>query len=384
MKTTKLEPNRGTSGNGHTHRRDGNGHRATTPTARVKSVTANKSPNNLTVKVIERKDSGLTIQVEATTQSRAEGKSAAPWFNPTQFDRPTYLMNFPFSYATGYANNPWMTDLEDLKRQPDYVRAAVQFLSVYRSVSAEALVYLLPTPRGVDLQDLLYTANLGIVLEHLPGKNTAVISNFTSAPRQGETPVGVKFFQDMGYNVIVSPHKFEGEAELKHLYDNIYVGGYGIRSEKETYDWMERQFDMRIIKVRETEKYLYHLDCTIFPITRENTIVCTELFTKQELAEIGKFTNVIPVTVDEAFSGICNSVRLPHQVLNSSHIHELKAGTEDYQFELQKNRKLEDIASNLALDVAYFNLSEFHKSGALLSCMVMHLNRSCYKIALTA
>jgi hypothetical protein len=50
----------------------------------------------------------------------------------------------------------------------------------------------------------------------------------------------------------------------------------------------------------------------------------------------------------------------------------------------RKNRKLEDIAANLALEVSYFNLSEFHKSGALLSCMVMHLNRSCYKIALTA
>jgi hypothetical protein len=99
---------------------------------------------------------------------------------------------------------------------------------------------------------------------------------------------------------------------------------------------------------------------------------------------LGKFTNIIPVSADEAFSGICNSVRLPNQVLNSSHIHDLKAGTEDYKFELQKNRKLEDICSNLAMEVAYFNLSEFHKSGALLSCMVMHLNRHCYKIALTA
>jgi hypothetical protein len=76
-------------------------------------------------------------------------------------------------------------------------------------------------------------------------------------------------------------------------------------------------------------------------------------------------------------------VRLPNQVLNSSNIHELKVGTEDYKFELQKNRKLEDIAANLALEVSYFNLSEFLKSGALLSCMVMHLNRACYKIALT-
>ena len=181
-----------------------------------------------------------------------------------------------------------------------------------------------------------------------------------------------------------SAAKFEGEAELKHLYDNIYIGGYGIRSEKETFEWMEQKFDMRIIKVREVEPYLYHLDCSIFPITKENTVICTELFSRRELAELGKYTNLISVTADEAFSGICNSVRLPNQVLNSSHIHDLKAGTEDYQCELQKNRKLEDIASNLALEIGYFNLSEYHKSGALLSCMVMHLNRQSYKIALTA
>ena len=311
-------------------------------------------------------------------------RGLSPWLNPTQLNRPTFLMNFPFSYATGSPNNPWMKDLPDQKRAPDFKRAAVQFLQVYQNISAEGLVYLLPTPRDGDLQDLLYTANLGIVLEHLPDKNTVVISNFKSPPRRGETPLGVKFFQDMGYNVHVAPAKFEGEAELKHLYDNIYVGGYGIRSEIETYEWMEQTFDMRIIKVQEVEKYLYHLDCSIFPITKENTLVGTELFTKKEVRELAKFTNIIPVSVDECFSGICNSVRLPNQVLNSSHIHDLKAGTQDYQYEITKNRKLEDICSNLAMEVAYFNLSEFHKSGALLSCMVMHLNRHCYKIALTA
>src|SRR5262249_23746313 len=182
----------------------------------------------------------------------------------------------------------------------------------YQNISAEGLIYLLPTPQGVSLQDLIYTANLGIVLEHLPGKNTVVISNFASAPRRGETAVGVKFFQDMGYDVHVAPAEFEGEAELKHLHDHIYLGGYGIRSNKAAYEWMEEKFDMRIIKVRETEDYLYHLDCSVFPITKENTLVCTELFSKKELAELSKVTNIIPVTVDEVFSGICNSVRLSH------------------------------------------------------------------------
>jgi N-dimethylarginine dimethylaminohydrolase len=308
-----------------------------------------------------------------------------PWINPTQLTRPSYLLNFPFSYATQCANNPWMEDLSPDRRQPDFRRAAVQFLELYRYMAAAgALVYVLPTPLGADLQDLMYTANLGIVLEHLPNQNTVVISNFASPPRRGETLVGVNFFQSMGYEIHVPPTKFEGEAELKHLHDNVYVGGYGIRSENETYDWMERNFDMRIVRVCLTDPYLYHLDCMVFPITSENTLVCTELIEQEEIAALEKVTNVIPVSAEECYSGICNSVRMPSMVLNSSHLQDLKAGTEDYEREIQKNRKLEDVAANLALEVSYFNLSEYHKSGALLSCMVMHLNRHSYKIALTA
>jgi len=379
FKATTNPKNRITgNGNGN-----GNGHSKRALTSLAKTATVPEALDGIRLKVLTDAPKALTIQISGDRR-QPEQKSVSPWLNPTQLERPAFLMNFPFSYGTGYANNPWMKDMKGGKRLPDFTRAAVQFLAVYQNMSAEGLVYLLPTPRGADLQDLIYTANLGIVLDHLPDKNTVVISNYMSEPRRGETPVGVKFFQDMGYDVHVAPSKFEGEAELKHLYDNVYIGGYGIRSEKETYDWMEKTFDMRIIKVREVEPYLYHLDCSIFPITKENTIICTELYSKKEIAEIEKFTNVISVTADEAFSGICNSVRLPNQVLNSSHIHDLKAGTEDYKCELQKNRKLEDIASNLALEVSYFNLSEFHKSGALLSCMVMHLNRSCYKIALTA
>jgi len=332
---------------------------------------------------------GFTIPTTKTVRDGYERRqtqpaAALPWLNPTQLERPAFLLNFPFSYSTECPNNPWMQDLPPDRRQPDFKRATIQFLELYRTICAEALVYLLPTPRGAKLQDLMYTANLGIVLEHLPGRNTVVVSNFMSEPRRGEAEIGIAFFRAMGYDVHVPQTKFEGEAELKHLYDNLYIGGYGIRSERETYDWMERTFDMRIIKVRETEPYLYHLDCTVFPITNENTLVCTELFESNEVQEIEKVTNVIDVSVDDCFSGICNSVRLPKMVLNSSHIHDLKAGTEDYQHEVQKNRKLEDIAANLALEISYFNLSEYHKSGALLSCMVMHLNRHPYKIALTA
>ena len=302
--------------------------------------------------------------------------------NPTQLDRPAFLMSYPFSHATTVPNNKWMDDLEPEKRTPDPKRAGLQFFELFRFLSAEGLVYLLPADATCGLQDLVFTANLGIVLEHMEDKNTVVLSRFTSTPRTGETAVGQKFFQELGYNVFVPPTRFEGEAELKHLHDNVYVGGYGIRSEKETYEWMERKFGMTIIKLQLDDPYLYHLDCAVFPLTAENTIVGTELFEKDELAELEKHTNVISVSADDCYSGICNSVRISNTVLNSTHIHELKAGTEDYQFELQKNRRLEDIATELAFEISYVNLSEYHKSGALLSCMVMHLNRYSYSVNL--
>src|SRR6266487_3050075 len=179
---------------------------------------------------------------------------AAPWRSPTQLERPSFLLCFPFCYSTRVPNNVWMEDLAD-SRQPDLRRAAVQFLELYHYLAAEGLVYLLPTPRGAELQDQVFTANLGVVLEHEPHQGAVVISNFASEPRRGEAAVGTSMFEAMGYDVHVPPFKFEGEAELKHLHDDVYVGGYGIRSEREAYDWMEQTFGMRIIKARLTDPY---------------------------------------------------------------------------------------------------------------------------------
>jgi N-dimethylarginine dimethylaminohydrolase len=302
---------------------------------------------------------------------------------PTSLDRPAFLLNAPFSYTTDVPNNVWMEEIEPDERVPNARKSMVQFLELYRLLTSDALVYVLPTPTGSNLQDLVFTANLGVVFEHLPGNNTVVLSNFTSEPRRGETEVGRRFFELMGYDTHMPPHKFEGDAELKHLYDNVYVGGYGIRSERATFEWMEETFDMKVVKLRETDPYLYHLDCTVFPLTREDTLVCTELYEPEEVADLEQHTNIIDVPADAAYAGICNSVRMGNLVLNASHLLDLKRGSEDWDEELAKNRLLEDIAVKHALEVNYVNLSEYHKGGALLSCMIMHLNRRSYDVPLT-
>lgn len=321
--------------------------------------------------------SNANLQTASQPQPTSEHIS-----NPTKLDKPAFLVNFPFSYSADSPNNVWMREYKPDKRKIDSKKAMRQFLELYHYLASEALVCVLPTPTDCGLQDLVFTANLGIVLEHLPGKDTVVLSNHSTAPRVGETEVGRRFFESMGYQVHVPPFKFEGEADLKHLCGNVYIGGYGTRSQREAYDWMEENLDMRIIKVEEVDDYLYHLDTTVFPLTREDALVCTEMYEDDELAQIEKHTNIIDVSADECYSGICNSVRLFNSILNSSHIHDLRPGSEDYKNEIAKNRKLEDIAAEHAFEVNYFNLSEYHKGGALLSCMVMHLNRSSYKINL--
>lgn len=318
-----------------------------------------------------------TLELDLRTKATSDEH-----LNPTRLSCPAFLLNFPFSYSTDVANNAWMEELPQEKRRPDRQRAMVQFLELYRFLSSEALVYLLPAPGTCGLQDLVFTANLGAVLDHVPSGDTVVLSNFTSEPRIGETAVGVDFFQALGYRAHVAPTRFEGEAELKHLHDDVYVGGYGLRSEPETYRWMEATFAMKVVALRLTDPYLYHLDCTVFPLTRESTLVCTEMYEESEIAGLEAVTEIIDVSVDDCYSGICNSVRLTNTILNASNIHELKAGSDDYKHEVHKNRRLEDIATERAFEVSYFNLSEYMKGGALLSCMVMHLNRYSYSFRL--
>jgi N-dimethylarginine dimethylaminohydrolase len=105
------------------------------------------------------------------------------------------------------------------------------------------------------------------------------------------------------------------------------------------------------IPLAHDDPYLYHLDCSVFPMTGEDTLVCTELYDRAALRPLERETNIIDVSYDTCFSGICNSVRLGNTIINASHINEMRSGTTEYIEELDKNRRLEDIATELAFEV---------------------------------
>ena len=292
---------------------------------------------------------------------------------PSQLPMQSFVMNFPLTLDTSNPNNIWMEEMSPEDLQISKPKAYRQFMDLYNFMAGQSLVNILPAEG--NFQDQVYVANLGIQLPHIKDRNVIILSNFTSPPRQGEENVGEKYFQQMGYETHKCPFKFEGEADLKYLYDNVYIGGYGIRSDIKAYEWMEENFSMKIIKVRMVDEYMYHLDCSIFPLNPHQTMICTELYTPEELAQISYHTDVLNISGDDAMYGLANSVRLGNMILCASNISELKKTHEYYESEKHKLETLEKICSNQGMEPVIFNLSEYMKSGAMLSCMVMHLNR---------
>ena len=291
---------------------------------------------------------------------------------PSQLKVPSYVLNFPFTLNTDNPNNIWMKELSPEELKINKPKAYKQFMDLYNFMAGGSLVYLLPSYG--NYQDQVYVANVGIQLPHVKDDNIVLLSNFTSEPRKGEELAADPFYKLMNYTTHLCPHKWEGEADLKYLGGNTYIGGYGQRSTKEAYDWMTKNFDMNIIQVDMVEEYLYHLDCSVFPLTNEKTLICTELYAPEELKAIEKHTEIIDVNIDDAFGGMTNSVRMGNMILCASNISELKRSDELYQLEKNKIDSLEKICSNEGLEPIIFNLSEYMKSGAMLSCCVMHLN----------
>jgi len=275
---------------------------------------------------------------------------------PSNLQIPTFLMNFPFTVDNHTVNNVLM----DLNREKyNYPEAYQQFLGLYQALVKEgSLVYILPSEK--DLQDLPYTANIGCYLPHSADK--IVVSNFRSEPRRGEERIGIKFFEGMRYDAAMAPYHWEGEADLKYIRDNLYIGGHGIRSDIRSYYWMEEKYDMKVVPVRMTDQYLYHFDCMFSPLSSDTALVSTSALDVAALRLLERYVKIIDVPKEFIYYGWTNIVKIGNKVFHA--VIDPDGGP----------KILEKLLIKLGFEPVQINLSEFAKSGADLSCLIMHLN----------
>lgn len=292
---------------------------------------------------------------------------------------PVLLMNLPLSLSAHIPNNAYMDDLTPGQREIRLDRAIAQFRALYEHVARHAIVYLLPSTPG--FQDQTYVSNLGVVLPHCR-EDTVIISRFCSGPRVGEEEAGVKFFDLMNFKVERPPETFaaesvylEGEADLKHIRGNLYVGAHAMRTSRNGLLWAAERFDMEIIPFRIVDPYLYHLDCCLLRMTEHAVLLCTSVADRASLRAIERHCEIIDVSLEHARAGITNGLLLPGELLCDSPIATLRKGSEAYAVEKSKIERLEEIGARFGRAVRLFCMSEFYKSGALLSCLIMHIRQ---------
>lgn len=309
-------------------------------------------------------------------------------------DCPSFMMVMPThsNAEENNRNNAWCDDnVKDEDLTIDGETAFGEWFELYMFLTQQGMVLVMPSPANIDgLADHVYAANSGIMI-----KDTYIVSNFTSKPREGETPVIEAFMKTTGAKVVVCPFKFEGEADMKYIGKvdgkETYLCGYGIRSTKEAYDWMEKELDIKCIKVKMTDDKLYHFDCCMFPITisqdleesKAEIMLCTEVLSKSDVEKIREYCKITEVPLNLAYYGATNCVRVGSFILCGSDFYDLDPeidGEEVYYTERDKNQFLEDVMADFGMEVVFFNLSEFAKAGACLSCNICHLNRYSYDI----
>jgi len=286
--------------------------------------------------------------------------------------RSEYLMCAPHFLANTVPNNPMMTDLARHFLRVDRVAALAQFEAVRHFVCRYAQVQLLPPVDG--LQDLTYVSNLGICVQR-EATRTIVLSNFRSEPRRGEEQVGSRFFRAQGLRTLMAPPYFEGEADLKPLGPASYVGAYGLRTSREALRWFARRFDVEVLECELTNPYLYHLDCVLMPLGDE-LLVATEQVAPEILRELEKRIGIVHVPTGAALAGATSCLQLAGHLLCDDNRALFARLPQLHAFEQEKLEFLEALCPSRNLTLVPFQMTEFIKSGASMSCLFMNLGQT--------
>ena len=316
----------------------------------------------------------MAAEIENTPQNNVEELIKTKDDNfciPSDSPFNVFLLCQPLYVDEDIENNIWMKKLGNgPDSEIDKDKFMGEWYNLYNLLATDSLVYLIPPIPG--LQDQTYV-NCMAYLPHYKEEPTIILSNFTAEGRAGEEKAAEYLLSKLGYSCIQSPYKFEGDAELKYFKDDIYFGGCGVRTQKETYEWIMKQYGGNIVILESKDEYLYHLDCQLFVLNKDNILVC-DTFGKENIKKIEKYANVELVSRNDCMECVCNSIKVGDIILNASSFQFMNNRDKDYKKEWHKNERINEICQRLGLELMYIPMEEAGKSGAALSCFCGRLN----------
>lgn len=216
--------------------------------------------------------------------------------------KPVFVMCEPRYLSTDIPNNTFMTGKN--KEPVDVERACKQWRALKHLIEALG-TQVLEIPPKEGAQDQAFTANIAVAIEPY-----IILANYKAAGRAIEVPPAKLFFESMGYKTIQPPTHFEGEADLKHLRDDIYIGGVGQFSSPEAFEWIERHTGVTIIPVRETNEKLYHLDCSLMVLDEQTIVASHDGLDRSSYKALEQVAEVIEVPKGLALAGVTNGIKI--------------------------------------------------------------------------
>jgi len=263
----------------------------------------------------------------------------------------------PEYLSTDVTNNVFMS------HEPIDVGKAMEQYARAKHVVEAFDVPVLEIPPQTGLQDQTYVANVAVAIAPY-----VFLANYKAPGRSGEVPVAAEFFQSLGYQVLQPPFDFEGEADLKHFKDDLYIGGVGQFSDVRAYQWIAERTGVRILPVEEVDEHLYHLDCSLFVLDDDTLLITGKGLSKSSLTALAKVADLVFTPKGIETTGITNGLKIPGKGIYLSGA--LNLQEPDYSKAMDWLLRTLDDFGYVPL---FMQVTEADKSGADLSCMFLHL-----------
>ncbi len=252
------------------------------------------------------------------------------------------IMSRPDYFDITYSINPWMK-----LGNPVIHELAQKQWQILRSTYKNLGFTIHEIPPVKNLPDLVFTTDHGVSIE-----GTFYLSNFRCKERHPEQTVIKSWCKTQHAPFIHLPAKYflEGGDILRQNH-TLYIG-HGFRTSKNTSVWLQQKTQYQVVPLHLVNDNFYHLDTCFFPLDTHTAFYYPDAFdqTSRNLLK-SNFASLIPITLAQANSFICNSVVISQNVI------------------CQPNTQFEKILKKLSYTPIPLDASEFNKSGGGLHCL---------------
>lgn len=205
------------------------------------------------------------------------------------------LLTTPTHFDVEYVINPHMSD------NVGTVNKSVAFQQWKALRAAYTALDVSPTVLNGQsgLPDMVFCANQTLpYYQPETKKQGVVLSRMHADERKDEVPYYEEFFASQGYEVQRLPDHLETDFEgmgdaIWHPGHFLLWGGYGFRTDRDTYDALSELLNVRVLLIELTDADYYHLDTCFCPLNADHVLVAPAAFSDEDLSLIETYFDTL-------------------------------------------------------------------------------------------